>query len=62
MKSLAEMFDFQMNTIPTPHLAAAAHHVKPVWNYEWWVKLWLIGLVIPVYTLFNPWQLMCAAS
>lgn len=26
----------------------------PIWNYEWWLKLWLIGLVIPVYILFIP--------
>lgn len=62
MRLLGEMFDFQMNTIPPLHCAAAAHHVKAIWNYDWWVKLWLIRLVIPVYMLFIPLQLMRAAS
>lgn len=62
MRLLAEMFDFQMNTVLPLHCAATAHRVEPIWNYEWWVKLWLIGLVIPVYTLFIPLQVVCAAS
>lgn len=62
MRLLAEMFDFHINTILPLHCAEAAFHVKPIWNYEWWFKLWLIGLVIPVYTLFIPLQLMHAAS
>lgn len=34
MRLLAEMFDFQINTIQPLHCAEAAHHVKPIWNYE----------------------------
>lgn len=62
MRLWAEMFDFQMNIILPLHCAEAAYHVKLIWNYEWWVKLWLIGLVIPVYTLFIPPQLMHGVS
>lgn len=62
MRLRTEMFDFQMNIILPLHCAEAAYHVKPIWNYEWWVKLWLIGLVIPVYTLFIPPQLTHGVS
>lgn len=62
MSLLAEMFDFQMNTTLPLHCAEAAYRVKAIWNYDGWVKLWLIGLVVPVYTLFISLQLLCATS
>lgn len=55
-----EMFD-SLTTLCL-HPAGAANHVKPIWTYEWWVKLCLIGLVTPDYVLLMPLQLMCAAS
>lgn len=39
VRLLDEMFDFQMNTALPLHCADTAHHVGPIWNYEWWVKL-----------------------
>lgn len=39
VRLLDEMFAFQMNTALPLHCADAAHHVGPIWNYEWWVKL-----------------------
>lgn len=55
------MFDFHMIAVVPLRCAEAAHHVKHIQNYEWWVKPRLIWLVIPVYTtaahvctLFSP--------
>lgn len=56
MRSLAETSNFRS---AAPTLLTTS---KPIWNYELWVKLWLIGLVIPVYTLFIPWQRSMCSS